>query len=72
MVYPEFTGPWWTGSNQKELTMLVITRNTTHNTITIGDNIQIKVVQVKGNQVRIAIDAPKEVAIVREERRKYV
>lgn len=47
--------------------MLVITRNTTHNTITIGDNIQVKVIQVKGNQVRIAIDAPNDVTILRDE-----
>ena len=47
--------------------MLVITRNTTNNTINIGNDIRIKVIQVKGNQVRIAIDAPEEVTILRNE-----
>jgi len=47
--------------------MLILTRDTRNNTIRIGDDIEIKVCQVQGNQVRIAIDAPKEVNIVRDE-----
>jgi carbon storage regulator len=33
----------------------------------IGENVSIKVLGVKGNQVRIGIDAPKDVAVHREE-----
>jgi len=47
--------------------MLILTRDTRNNTIRIGDDIEIKVYQVTGNQVRVAIDAPKDVNIVRGE-----
>lgn len=33
----------------------------------IGDNIRLSVIAVKGGQVRIGIEAPKEVAVHREE-----
>jgi len=50
--------------------MLILTRDTRNNTIRIGDDIEIKLYQVTGNQVRIAIDAPKDVKILRGELRK--
>lgn len=46
--------------------MLILTRKTGE-TITIGDNIQIQVLSVKGGQVRIGVDAPREVLVNREE-----
>ena len=46
--------------------MLILTRRVGE-TLMIGDNISISVLGVKGNQVRIGIDAPKEVAVHREE-----
>jgi len=47
--------------------MLILTRKKGE-AIAIGDNIQIQVLEVKGGQVRIGIDAPREVKVNREER----
>ncbi|MDX8403090.1 MAG: carbon storage regulator CsrA [Mariprofundaceae bacterium] len=46
--------------------MLILTRKSGE-TITIGENIQIRVLAVKGGQVRIGVDAPREVSVNREE-----
>lgn len=46
--------------------MLVLTRKEGEAMI-IGDNIRLTVIAVKGGQVRIGIEAPKEVAVHREE-----
>lgn len=46
--------------------MLILTRKSGE-TITIGENIQIRVLAVKGGQVRIGIDAPRDISVNREE-----
>jgi carbon storage regulator len=46
--------------------MLVLTR-TLGESIAIDDHIKIRVVQIKGKQVRLGIEAPKETKIHREE-----
>lgn len=46
--------------------MLILTRKPGEQLI-IGDNITVEVLGVKGNQVRIGIDAPKDINIVRNE-----
>lgn len=46
--------------------MLVLSRKACE-TIKIADNIEIKVLEVKGDTVRIGIEAPKTVDIVRGE-----
>jgi carbon storage regulator len=46
--------------------MLVLTRKMGE-VVTIGDSIRIKVVEMKGNQVRLGIEAPNDMRIYREE-----
>lgn len=46
--------------------MLILTRREGENII-IGDDVTISVLGIKGNQVRIGIDAPKNVSVHREE-----
>ncbi len=46
--------------------MLILTRRIGE-TLMVGDNVTITVLSVKGNQVRIGVKAPAEVAVHREE-----
>ncbi|MBI4356704.1 MAG: carbon storage regulator CsrA [Gammaproteobacteria bacterium] len=46
--------------------MLILTRRVGE-TLMIGDNVSITVLGIKGNQVRIGINAPRDVAVHREE-----
>ncbi len=46
--------------------MLILTRRVGESLI-IGDNVNVTVLGVKGNQVRIGVNAPKDVSVHREE-----
>ncbi len=46
--------------------MLILTRRSGE-TVHIGDDVVVTVLAVKGNQVRIGINAPRSVAVDREE-----
>ncbi len=46
--------------------MLILTRRVGE-TLNIGDEVQVTVLGIKGNQVRIGINAPKDVPVHREE-----
>jgi len=46
--------------------MLILTRRVGESLI-IGDDVVVNILGVKGNQVRIGVDAPKEVPVHREE-----
>jgi carbon storage regulator CsrA len=50
----------------KECVMLVLTRKQQER-IHIGENITITVVRIKGNTVRVGIEAPRDVRIIRGE-----
>lgn len=46
--------------------MLILTRRVGE-TLVIGDDVTITVLGVRGNQVRVGVSAPKDVAVHREE-----
>jgi len=46
--------------------MLILTRRIGE-TLVVGDDVTVTVLGVKGNQVRLGVNAPKEVAVHREE-----
>ena len=51
--------------------MLVLSRKATE-CINIGDNIVVTLLEIRGNKVRIGIDAPKEVHVLRGELRQAI
>lgn len=51
--------------------MLVLTRRVGE-TLCIGDDVTVTVLDVKGNQVRLGTNAPKDVRVDREEIRKRI
>lgn len=51
---------------QRRFAMLILTRRIGENLI-IGDDVKIAVLGVKGNQVRLGIEAPKTTSVHREE-----
>lgn len=46
--------------------MLILTRRSGEAVI-IGDNVRIAVLDIRGNQVRLGVEAPREVTVHREE-----
>ena len=46
--------------------MLVLTRKT-NQSIMIGDEIEVSILSVSGEKVRIGIDAPRDIAVFRKE-----
>jgi carbon storage regulator len=54
------------GSNGRETPMLVLTRKS-NQSIMIGDEIEVSVLSIMGEKVRIGIDAPRSVPVFRKE-----
>ncbi len=46
--------------------MLILTRRIGE-AIIIGDNVEVTILDIRGHQVRLGIDAPKDIAVHREE-----
>ena len=46
--------------------MLILSRKP-HESIMIGDQIEVSVVDIKGDQVKLGIDAPRDVKVFRQE-----
>lgn len=46
--------------------MLILTRKVGESLV-IGDDVSVTVLGIKGNQVRIGVNAPREIAVHREE-----
>lgn len=51
--------------------MLVLSRKSTER-IQIGDNVVVTVLEIRGNKVRIGIDAPKEIRVLRSELKEVI
>ena len=54
------------GLLQGDAIMLILTRRIGE-TLMVGDEVTVTVLGVKGNQVRLGVNAPKDIAVHREE-----
>lgn len=57
---------WLFRSVPRSMTLLILTRRCNER-IFIGDDIVLSVLSIEGNRVKLGIDAPKDVSILREE-----
>ena len=60
------TDGWFIGPIKWSFCMLILTRRVGE-TLMVGDDVTVTVLGVKGNQVRIGVNAPRDVAVHREE-----
>jgi carbon storage regulator len=61
------TIPWRAQQQEKEDRVMLILTRRVGETLMIGDDVTVTVLGVKGNQVRIGVNAPKDVSVHREE-----
>ena len=62
---------WFTKRLGQELNMLALARKI-NESIIINDNVEVTVLEVKGDQVKLGINAPKSVPIYRQEIYKQI
>lgn len=60
-------GGSWTLSTFEVLVIMLILTRRVGETLMIGDEVTVTVLGVKGNQVRIGVNAPRDVQVHREE-----
>jgi carbon storage regulator len=63
---PTEEAPQGRGASMEGSYMLILTRRVGEK-LYIGDDVTVTVLSIKGNQIRIGIEAPREVAVHREE-----
>jgi carbon storage regulator len=51
---------------KEDIAMLILTRHV-NESIFIGDSVKVTLLSIRGNQIRLGINAPKEVEVYREE-----
>ena len=51
---------------RRQWIVLILTRRPTQ-TVTIGNDITVTVLEIRGRQVRIGVNAPRDTAVLREE-----
>ena len=64
--FKHLAGSRFLGGNRKVVTMLVLSRKPDEQ-IVIGDGIVITVVEIRGDKVRLGIEAPRDVSVHRQE-----
>lgn len=62
-----FATGFLTAVDEKEGTALLVISRKVSESILIGDNIEIRISEISGDRVKLAISAPKEVRITRKE-----
>jgi carbon storage regulator len=65
-TWPGFLVKYNKANRQKELTMLVLSRQKDES-IVIGDDVEVTIVDVRGDKVRLGITAPKSIPVHRRE-----
>lgn len=60
-------GKWRFSQGATEGTNMLILTRKPGESLYIGDDVKITIVEIKGHQIRVGIDAPKELRIYREE-----
>ncbi len=62
-----FATGFLTAADEKEGTALLVISRKVSESILIGDNIEIRISEISGDRVKLAISAPKDVRITRKE-----
>lgn len=67
IVLALFMGLHWNSKINQEMSKMLILTRRIGETLMVGEEVTVTVLGVNGNQVRIGVDAPKNVEVHREE-----